>query len=151
MGIRGGSRMNTKEAIEFIEEIKKYFDCVCNYKGDATIDLLKCGEKYEQMWEELERGHEAIKEDEAEERWLFKKEMVDIKQKYFPEPEKIDWEERLDKLFKFIRETYNIYDPGMAYAYNLGYIDALTDYTHGFTYDELNNLTTLNDQLRVGG
>jgi len=54
-----------------------------------------------------------------------------------------------ERLEEFIQETYNIYDPGMAYAYNIGYIDALTDYTHNFTHYELNNLTFLNDQLRV--
>lgn len=42
--------MKTKEAIEFIEEIKEYFDCVCNYKGNGVITLLKQGEAYQMIW-----------------------------------------------------------------------------------------------------
>lgn len=53
-------------------------------KLDEIIELLQRGEKFEKMWKGLEKGHEAIKENEPEDRWLFKKEMVEIKQKYFP-------------------------------------------------------------------
>ena len=52
-----------------------------------------------------------------------------------------------DELKTFLRGTYDIYDSELAWAYNTGYIDALTDYTHNFAHYELNKLTILNDQL----
>ena len=54
-----------------------------------------------------------------------------------------------NELGEFLRETYDFYDRDMAWAYNIGYIDALTDHTHNFTHNELDDLTILNDQLRT--
>lgn len=92
-----------------------------NYKAiDEIIELLREGEMYGQVCMSPKEFYRRVKRIEI-----------------------------YEELKEFIRETYNIYDPDIAWAYNIGYIDALTDYTHSFTYDELNNLTTLNDQLKV--
>ena len=83
--------MNTKEAIEFLEI--EYSNINPDYplsaktweekkkRYDEIIKLLKRGEKYEKMWEELENeGKNYSYSYIATTKWL----MDNIKQKYFP-------------------------------------------------------------------
>jgi hypothetical protein len=91
--------MNTKEAIEFLEDIeykgrnKDTFDLIT--KIQSIIDLLQQGEKYRQMWEELKKefGEEPIELHNLNEF------MEDLEQKYFPKEASQDlydefWERR---------------------------------------------------------
>lgn len=82
--------MNTKEAIESIEEIKNF----CSYSRvtilkknfDENLDKIKRflqrGEKYEKMWGELEKENKRYSYSYiATTKYLMDK----VKQKYFPE------------------------------------------------------------------
>ena len=94
--------MNIKKAIKFVEKELMYSEDfskddfeIWDNKKLQLIRLLKCGEKYEQMWEELEQeygwcttfyrgrlsdgGHTG--HDES-----IKEMMNRIEQKYFPKP-----------------------------------------------------------------
>ena len=85
--------MNTKEKIECLERVlelekKRYKfldfsevkECIL-----SITDLLQCGEKYKEMWEELEK-HKCLLVDFDNEGY-FKRNyfLSEIKQKYFPE------------------------------------------------------------------
>lgn len=64
--------MNTKEAIKILDSVP------IPYRADKVIDLLKRGEKYEKMWEELE-------EYPLEYSYAAMQSVIDdLKQKYFP-------------------------------------------------------------------
>lgn len=78
--------MEVKEAIDEVYQVfyVKYGK-FGNQKADDIIDLLQQGEKYKQMWEELNKGNYALIEFDDE---VYKKEgtksFTDIEQKYFP-------------------------------------------------------------------
>lgn len=48
----------------------------------------------------------------------------------------------------YIRETYDCYDVVIAWAYNIGYLDSLTDNTENFKHQEITALITLNSEIR---
>lgn len=94
----GGELMNTKEAIEFMKSFievitsidirngdKKSIE-IYNDKINRIIDLLKRGEKYEEMWEECKKDISRASVENWEvytERFIL--EMKKLEQKYFPE------------------------------------------------------------------
>jgi hypothetical protein len=51
-------------------------------------------------------------------------------------------------LKKFICETYDIYSGDVAWAFNIGYLDCLTDNTDHLKHSELNELIRMNSELR---
>ena len=81
--------MNTKEAIEFIDNIPSLgliFDPKpLKKRKKQLIDLLKRGEKYEEMWEECKKDISRASVENWEvytERFIL--EMKKLEQKYFP-------------------------------------------------------------------
>ena len=92
-----------------------------NYKGiEEVIELLQEGELYGQVCMPPKEFYRRAKKIEV-----------------------------YKELEEFLRETYDIYNPDVAWAYNAGYIDALTDHTNQLQYFELDRLTILNDKLRM--
>ena len=82
--------MDTKEAIEFLENIRPAHCKVGNKeKIDGIIDLLKQGERYRQMWGKLEEEHKNITIVDHFNKMSYDVkddvfyELKDIKQKYF--------------------------------------------------------------------
>lgn len=49
---------------------------------------------------------------------------------------------------KFIGETYKYYTKNIAWAFNVGYLECLTDNTDSLKYGEINNLLRLNSEIR---
>jgi len=78
--------MNTEEAIAYLKSTRME-DYGYRNEYDEIIELLKRGEKYEQMWEELYKNPEYL---------TTKAEMYNIKQKYFPKPK--------SKVLKLLKE-----------------------------------------------
>ena len=111
--------MNTKEAIEFIEnELKTYKDilesfgipemkkekediknAIANYKN--VIELLQRGEKFEAMWNHLycEYG-EVFLNDYKNPEILLEERMENLEQKYFPKPSDNFTEKVMEKINK---------------------------------------------------
>lgn len=54
------------------------------------------------------------------------------------------------ELLEFICETYDIYEPEVAWAYNVGYLDSLTDNTNYFRHWTLSDLIAFNSGMRKG-
>lgn len=79
--------MEVKEAIEFLDDMVGSFKCISslnikdiNNKKNEIVILLDEGEKYRQMWEEVEKYINTFLWHETE---LIKK-IIQIEQKYFP-------------------------------------------------------------------
>lgn len=78
--------MKILEAINYVES-KRYVmeHCDNNKLADEVIDLLKRGEKYEQMWKDFLWIYCW---SEVEKNVYVKEVFDDLKQKYFPKPKK---------------------------------------------------------------
>ena len=82
--------MKTKEAINYVES-KRYVmeHCDNNKLADEVIDLLKRGEKYEQLWEKFKRiegcNIAIYPTSRDKHKPTIEKDMNSIEQKYLPE------------------------------------------------------------------
>lgn len=75
--------MNTKEAIEVLNNHRKYTKyTLIDGELDGIIDLLQRGEKVEAMWQSLKYDICRMEEDD----WLDT--IYKLEQKYFPKPER---------------------------------------------------------------
>lgn len=83
--------MNIKKAIDLLERLQnphlKWLE-EHNDNMDSIIALLKQGEKYKQMWEELEKEKCLLIDFDDEGYFKGQRKLGDIKQKYFPKESK---------------------------------------------------------------
>jgi len=85
-----------EEAMEIMKRI--YY---CDKAGriepdnvDKVFKALEEGEKYKQMWEELRLSNKYSEAYELQPPIT----MIELEQKYFPKPKKINWKDRFDEL-----------------------------------------------------
>jgi len=52
------------------------------------------------------------------------------------------------ELKEYIIETYDYLTPNVAWGYNEGYLDAITDHTDDFRYQEITALIILNSEIK---
>ena len=90
--------MDTKEAIDFTKRIKHSGNGYGNSyisdfnKLEDVITLLQRGEKYRQMWGELEKEKCLLIDFDDEGYFKGQRKLDDIKQKYFPKEAEKDTE-----------------------------------------------------------
>ena len=99
--------MNTIEAIEFLEngvglsyeKTDEQLEKEYITKMDGVYALLKRGEKFEKMWEELYQDFVRNYEEHNISGYSYMVDMDNYKEKYFPKPEEvIDWKDRFYEL-----------------------------------------------------